>query len=266
MMYPFEVWNWKFNQLTPCQITEWVDGKFVRIHYCTTKDNKETGEKEITGEYDSFTFLKGIKNVGEWDFDVLRLFPEDTMLSTHGFDVLVDRAEFDKDENIRLFYKYIQCDEEKGREIRENFPAWSWINSYGCQFKKVQSGYNFITLRPEDNIVFRPFIPSHLEEHRKTWYFEDPIDRGVIADLERLLGYVREDGKTWMEWFWENTDGQHLAPKLKSTGELGCIDASDPKNPKQLPDLKNPGMILSEIDPEVFIEKVIEYVKNKKGD
>ena len=264
-IYPFEVWNWKFNQLTPCRITEWVDGKFVRIHYCTTKDNRETGEKEVTGEYDSFTFLKGIKNVGEWEFDVLRLFPEDTMLSVHGFDIIIDHAEFDKNGDIRLFYKYVQCDEKTERKIQSKFPAWSWINSYGCQFKKTQAGYNFITLKPKDNIVFRSFIPSRLEGYRKTWCFEDPVDRGVIADLERLLGYVRPDGKTWMEWFWENTDGQHLTVKLKSTGELGCIDLSDPKNPIQLKDPKNPEQILSESDPEIFIEKVVEYVKEKKA-
>ena len=68
-----------------------------------------------------------------------------------------------------------------------------------------------------------------------------------------------------MEWFWENTDGHHLTVKLKPTGDLGCIDATDPKNPIQLPDPKNPGMILSEANPEVFIKTVIEYVKAKKA-
>ena len=107
------------------------------------------------------------------------------------------------------------------------------------------------------------FIPSRLEEHRPTWYFEDPIDRDVIIDLEKILGYTREDGKTWMEYFWSMTDGEHLAVKVKDSG-LSCIDMTDPKNPKQLVDPGNPGQILLETDPEVFIERVSEYVKSRQ--
>lgn len=257
----YEFWSWKYNQLVPCKIIERVDGKFVRVHYYTWKENKETQEREVTGEYNAFIFAKNLKNIGSWDFDPLLMFQEGVMFEAKGFKVIVDKAEYTEDGDIKVYYKYIECDESKEREIKDSFPAWSWINLYGCQFKKVQSGYNFITLRPEDNITFRSFFPSRLKEYRETWYFEDPIDREVIVNLERLLGYTREDGKTWMEYFWAITDGKHLAVKIKDSG-LGCIDMTDPKNPKQLKDPENPEQILLESNPEVFIEKVAEYVKS----
>lgn len=285
--YPYEFWSWKYNQFLPCQITEWHGGMFwqinkdipisqtVEVHYCVSKLDKDSGELVVTGEGDMTLDIRSLRNVipdekriaSSWEdrrelerFNILRSFSHDSMLYTRGFDIIVDEAVLDKDGNIRVYYKYIQCDETKEREIKDSFPAWSWINSYGCQFKKVQSGYNFITLRPEDNITFRSFFPSLLKEYRETWYFEDPVDRDVIIDLERILGYIREDGKTWMEYFWTMTDGKHLAVKVKDSG-LSCIDASDPKNPKQLKDPENPEQVLLEPNPEIFIEKVVEYAK-----
>ena len=294
--YPYEVWSWKYNQFIPCRITEWCGAEveekakwfveknephaqFVRVHYIVPKLDKEPREVTIIKEEgDQLVDIRSlrmnlqddVRQKATWEerkalerFDFLSSLSPGTELSVRGFDVIVDEAVPDEEGNIRLFYKYIQCDEETGRKVQEMFPAWSWINSYGCQFKKVQAGYNFITLKPEDNIVFRPWVPSRLEEHRASWYFEDPLDKGVIADLERVLGYVRDDGKTWMEYFLENVSGYNVSPRLRPTGELICVDASNPKNPIQLPDPKNPEQILMETNPEVFIEKVVEYVKSK---
>ncbi len=284
--YPYEFWRWKYNQFLPCLITEWCGGMFwqvsrdlpisetVKVHYCVPRLDRDSGELVITDEGDMMLDIRFLRNVipdekrleASWEdrrelerFNILRSFSHDSMLYTRGFDIIVDEAVPDKNGNIRVYYKYIQCDETMERVDS----AWSWINSYGCQFKKVQPGYNFITVKPEDYIIFRSFVPSRLEEHRETWYFEDPIDRDVIIDLERLLGYTREDGKTWMEYFWTMTDGKHLAVKVKDSG-LSCIDMTDPKNPKQLVDPENPGQILLEPNPEVFIEKVVEYAKTKK--
>ena len=246
----YEVWNYKYNQFTPCQIIEKVDSKFVRLH-CFARVKR--GQEEEVVEFDSFTYLEKVKNIGEWGFDILRLFPANTMLQVNGYSVIVDKAEFDEEGNIRLFYKYLECDENKEREIKSNSTAWSWINSYGAQMKKVNPGYNFITLRPDDKIEFRSFLPSHLEEHRKEWYFEDPVHSEVIVYLEKLLGYTRADGKTWMEYFWENTEGLQIAVKLRGDDIVG-MDMKDPKNPIQ---------VCSESDVNKFIEKVSEYGKDK---
>jgi len=250
----FEIWNYKYNQLTPCQILEKADSKFVRLHcYAVTKVNKETGEREIV-EFDSFTFLQAVKNRGEWDFDILKLFSPGSMLWVRGFDIIVDKAEYDKEGNIRLFFKYIECDEETEREVKEKFPAWSWINSYGAQWKKVNAGYNFITLRPDDRILFRSFTPSRLMEERirKDWYFSDPIDKEVVIGMERRLGYIRPDGKTWMEYFWGATEGKQYGVKVKDDGNLILIDSTDPKNPIQA---------VKESEIEKFIEGVKEYAE-----
>lgn len=249
----YEVWNWKYNQFTPCQIVSKVDSRFARIKYYTWKEDKETGEKKETGEYLGFTYISALRNIGENDFDILKLFPENTMLSVGGFDMILDKAEFNEEGDIRLFYKYIQCDESERLEIEKKNPAWSWINSYGVQYKKINSGYNFITITPETQIEFRRFIPSRIEEYRKIWYFEDPLDIKVQEDLEKLLGYTRTDGMTWMEYYRNATDGKKIGTKLR--GEtMTCIDSSDPKNPIQ---------VLTEENIEVYIEKVSEYVKNK---
>ena len=249
----FEVWNYKYNQFTPVKIKEKVDSRFVKIHgYAKVRDEK-TGEMKIE-EYDTMTYLKSLKGIGSWELDILKLFPENSMLKVNGFEVIVEKADFNKAGNIRLFYKYIQCDENKGQEIRDAFPAWSWINSYNAQFEKINHAYNFIVLKPEDKVIFGPFLPSRLEEHRKEWYFEDPVYRPVIVYLENLLGYTRPDGKTWMEYFWEGTDKKKLGIKIKDDGTLVCFDVRDPKKPVQ---------VCSESNIEVFIEKICEYAKDK---
>ena len=94
----FEVWNYKYNQFTPCQIIEKVDSKFARLH-CFARVKK--GQEEEIVEFDNFTFLEGVKNRDSWDFDILRLFPTNTMLKTKGYSVIVDKAEFDEEDNIR---------------------------------------------------------------------------------------------------------------------------------------------------------------------
>ena len=241
-MLGFEYWNWKYSRFVPVEILEKLDSEFIRVRL-------DTDQKEETT-----TYISSIREIGKRDLDILSLFSENTMLSVNGFDLIVSRAEFDKEDNIRLFYKYIQCDENKQREIREKNPAWSWINYYGVQYEKVNAGYNFITIKPDDRIVFRCFIPSRIEEHRKEWYFEDPVSRGCIVYLEKLLGYTRPDGKTWMEYFWEGTDEKKLGVKIKDDGTLVCFDVRDPKKPVQ---------ICNETEVETFIEKVFEYAKDK---
>lgn len=240
----YEVWNYKYNQFTPVEIKEKVDSRFVKIHgYAKLKDRIE--------EYDTMTYLKSLKNVGSWEFDILKLFQENSMVQTGGYRVIVDKAEFDKNKDIRVYYKYIECDENLEREIKSKFSAWSWINSYGAQMKKINSGYNFITLRPEDKIEFRSFIPSRLGEHRKEWYFEDPVNREVIVHLENLLGYTRDGGETWMEYFWKHTDGAKVSIKINSEN-LICFDVNDPKKPIQ---------VCSNSDTNEFIEEVVKYYK-----
>ena len=250
----FEIWNYKYNQLTPCQILEKVDSRFVRLHCYAWKENRETGEKEVISEFDEFTYLAKVKNKGEWSFDIFKLFPTDSMFWVRGFNVIVDRAVEDKEGNIRLFYKYIERDEniERGEETKTS--AWDWINSYGSQWKKENAGYNFITIRPEDKIVFRSFLPSRLmdEKIRKDWYFSDPINKEVVMDMERRLGYIRPDGKTWMEYFWEVIEGKKLGVKVKDDGSLILIDTTDSKNPIQA---------VKENEIEKFIEGVKEYAE-----
>ena len=249
----YEVWNYKYNQFTPVEIKEKIDQKFVKIHgYAKVRDEK-TGEMKIE-EYDTMTYLEGMKNIGSWEFDILKLFPENSMFQTKGYKVVVDKAVFDEEENIRIYYKYLECDENREREIKSKSSAWCWINSYGAQWKKVNPGYNFITLRPEDKIEFRSFNPSHLREDmiRKDWYFSDPIDKEVVIGMERRLGYIRPDGKTWMEYFWGATEGKQYGVKVKDDGNLILIDSTDPKNPIQA---------VKESEIEKFIEGVKEYAE-----
>ena len=248
----FEAWNWKYNQFTPIIIREKLDSRFVRIHGYAKVRNDKTGKIEIE-EYDTVTYLDSIRNIGERKLDLLTLFSENTMLTVNGFEVIVEKAEYNKKGDIKLFYKYIQCDENKGREIRDAFPDWSWINSYNAQFEKINHEYNFIMIKPEDKIVFGPFLPSRLEEHRKEWYFEDPVYRPVIVYLENLLGYTRENGETWMEYFWRHTDNSKASVKIKDEN-LICFDNTDPKKPIQ---------ICSKSDVSEFIEEVVKYVKNQ---
>jgi len=250
----FEVWNYKYNQFTPCQVIEKVDSKFVRLHSYAWKENRETGEKEVVSEFDQFTYLQGIKNIGEWRFDILKLFSPGTMIQTKGYRLIIDRAKFDKEENIRVYYRYLECDENLEREIKSKSSAWSWINSYGAQWKKINPGYNFITLRPEDKIEFRSFFPSRLMDDsiRKDWYFSDPIDKEVVIGMEGRLGYIRPDGKTWMEYFWGATKGKQYGVKVKDDGSLILIDSTDPKNPIQA---------VKESEIEKFIEGVKEYAE-----
>ena len=250
----FEVWNWKYNQFTPIEILSKLDSRFVRIHGYSWKIDRETGNKVQDEEYWTTTYINGIRNIGERDLDILSLFPENTMLKVNGLEVIVEKAEFNKVGNIKLFYKYVQCDEAKGQEIRAKNPNWSWINSYNAQLEKINHEYNFIVISPDDRIDFGPFSPSRLEEHRKEWYFEDPVYRPVIVYLEKLLGYIRPDGKTWMEYFWEGTDEKKLGVKIKDDGTLVCFDVRDPKKPVQ---------ICNETEVETFIEKVFEYAKDK---
>ena len=289
----YETWNYKYNQFTPVEIKEKVDQKFVKIHgYAKVRDEK-TGEMKIE-EYDTMTYLEGMKNIGSWEFDILKLFPENSMLQTRGYRVIVDKAVFDEEENIRIYYKYLECDEDLEREIKSKSSAWSfiahprhgildgepwdwklyeffynqpekgssckksepwsWINSYGAQWKKINAGYNFITLRPDDKIEFRSFTPSRLMEERirKDWYFSDPIDKEVVIGMEKILGYIRDDGKTWMEYFWGATKGKQYGVKVKDDGSLILIDSTDPKNPIQA---------VKESEIEKFIEGVKEYAE-----
>ena len=71
-------------------------------------------------------------------------------------------------------------------------------------------------------------------------------------DMERRLGYIRPDGKTWMEYFWEVIEGKKLGVKVKDDGSLILIDTTDSKNPIQA---------VKENEIEKFIEGVKEYAE-----
>lgn len=252
----FEIWNWKYNKFTPVEILEKVGKNFIRIIGYDFKVNKDTGERIETKQYRTMTYLEGLRRIDGGEFNLLSMFPENTMIKTCGYEIIVDWARFDLNGNIRVFYKYIQCDESKAQEIRDKFPAWSWINlAYNAQFKKVNYGYNFITIRPEDNVEFSAFLPSRLipGDIRKKWYFEDAVDYKTIVYMERLLGFIRDDGLTWMEYLSDNLD-RPVAIKIKDS-DIICTDMKDPKNPVQICKL---------IWVEETIEEVVRYIRNKK--
>ena len=71
--------------------------------------------------------------------------------------------------------------------------------------------------------------------------------------MERLLGFIREDGLTWMEYLSNNLD-RPVAIKIKDS-DIICTDMKDPKNPVQICKL---------IWVEETIEEVVRYIQNKK--
>ena len=82
-------------------------------------------------------------------------------------------------------------------------------------------------------IDFSDFTIDIPDSRRFSVCFEEFISRDTIVFIEKALGWIREDGKTWMEYFWEKTDGEKLV--VKQRGEYYvCIDNSDPKNPKEI--------------------------------
>ena len=259
----FEIWNYRYNQFCPCEILRLSKtGKnlFARIHGYSWKEDRDTGEKIALEEFTTTVYLSSLRNIGSKGLDVLSIFSSRSFIQSKGYRLIIDFSEFNSEGDIKVYYKYIERLNEGSKNTSE---GWDWINSYGCQFKKLQSGYNFITICPEDEVEFCTFIPERIREHRKTWYFEDPLDAEAQEFLEKLLGYVREDGKTWMQYFREVTDGKHLGAKLRSDETMVCIDSTDPKKPFMIPDPKNPEQIFACSEVEEFIEVVSKYAEKK---
>lgn len=253
----FETWNYKYNQFCPCEILgieKTGNNIFTRIHGYSWTEDRESGNKIVKEEFETTTYLEKIRNIGDKGLDILSIFSPGTYIQAKGYNVIVDSADFDDSGDIRVYYKYIE--ETEGRQKPER---WDWINANGYQLKKVNSGYNFITISPEDKVGFKVFVPERLWKYRKSWYFEDPVDIRAQEYLENLCGFIRDTGETWMHYFRDKTSEKHLGVKVRPDGNLVCIDQSDPKNPKQMPDPKNPDQVFMTQEIEDFIEAVGSY-------
>ncbi len=234
-----EAFNYKFGRYIPIKVLGKLDSRIIKVI--------EYPEKEPP--FQTAVFLEYVRGK---DGSEIVLFPEGSIISTGGYDIVVDKAETIEG-GFKIFWKYIQTTQPELLEEHKS-RVWSFLDSGRC-YKKIHSGYNFLTIRNEDKVTFQESIPELLEEftteeRRKHIYFDGNIDPGTIIFLEDFLGlpgifrnFFEAVGKS----------GIPISTSIRSE-DLICNDMTDPKMPIQVCVKKNT---------DEFIEEIIKYVENK---
>ena len=253
----FLVKNWKYGGFYPCEIIKKWDSKVIKVRqYIINPKDGSIIETIETGD-----FIPHLLNSEYKKGDIIDMFYPGVMISTNGYELIVDQA-LRIPGGFKIYYKYIQCSEEKLEELREKNPYWCFINNLGYQVKKIVPGYNFISISDEDEVdVLDTMSLEKLKENRLKWYLEDNTDRDTIIYFEKLLGYQRqEDGLGWMEYFFIN------APKGIGLKRTHWVDMRDEKNPKYSSWVEVSGKNLT-IKEGHSIEEIISDAveKNKEG-